>query len=114
MKRKQHITTKALIKLCKRIEDPRRAWGHKLHELTDILVITLLAIICGCESWEDIRDYAKTKQKWLKTLLKLPNGIPSESTFRRLFARINPQSLESLYREWVYPYIGSSDHPSLT
>lgn len=107
-KRKNHITVKALIGLCKWIKDPRRPWGHKLHELTDILVITLLAIVCGCEGWEEIRDYAKTKQDWLKTLLPLPNGIPSESTFRRLFAHINPQSLENLYREWVYPYIGSS------
>jgi len=67
-KRKDHITVKSLIGLCKWVKDPRRPWGHKLHKLTDILVITLLAIVCGCESWEEIRDYARTKRDWLKTL----------------------------------------------
>ena len=108
MKRKRTLTVKRLIGLCKGIEDPRRVWGNKRHELTDMLVIALLAIICGSEGWEEIRDYGKMKLRWLRTILELPNGIPSESTFRRLFARIKPEVLETLYREWIMPYIGSS------
>lgn len=107
MNRKEQINIKTLIGLCKRIEDPRREWGNKRHALTDVLVIALLAIICGCESWEEIRDYGRTKKKWQGTFLKLNGGIPSESTFRRVFAMLLAESLERVYRQWVLPYIGS-------
>lgn len=99
--------------LCKRIEDPRRIWGNKRHELTSILVIALLAIISGCEGFEEIHDYAKMKQSWLRSLLRLPSGIPSISTFQRVFARINPESLEGMYRTWVYPYVGGCLHKQI-
>lgn len=107
MQRKRQLSIQRLVGLCKRIEDPRRVWGNKRHELFAILVIALLSIISGCESWEEIHDYGKMKQKWLRSILPLPNGIPSESTFRRVFARIKPEALEEAYREWVWPYIGS-------
>lgn len=107
MNRKDQISMKTLLGLCKRIEDPRRRWGNKRHELTDVLVIALLAIICNCENWEEIRDYGRTKREWLRTFLPLSGGIPSESTFRRVFAMLLPESLEQVYRQWVMPYIGS-------
>lgn len=107
MKRERHLAVKPLIKLCKGIEDPRRRWGNKRHELTTILIIALLGILCGCETWEEIRDYGNRKRRWLRTFLALPNGIPSESTFQRVFARIRPEALESVYRAWVKPYVGN-------
>lgn len=107
MKRRAYVTVKTLMGLCRQIEDPRRRWGNKRHELTDILIIALLAIVCGCESWEEIRDYGRTKKGWLETFLPLTGGIPSESTFRRVFAMLKPESLEKVYRQWVLPYIGS-------
>jgi len=71
------------------------------------MVIALLGIICGCESWEEIHDYGETKKKWLKTFLTLKKGIPSADTIRRLFERIKPEEMEKMYREWVLPYVGS-------
>lgn len=107
MKRAKALSIKRLIGLCNRIEDPRRVWGNKRHELTTILIIALLAIISGCESWEEICDYGKMKRTWLRTFLPLPNGIPSEPTFRRVFSRLAPEALEEVYRQWVWPYVGS-------
>ena len=107
MKRKEALRIGRFITLCQRMKDPRRVWGNKRHQLTDILVIALLAIICGCEGWDDIRDYGLTKIDWLRTFLPLSNGIPSESTFHRVFALIAPEALEAVYREWVSPYVGT-------
>jgi predicted transposase YbfD/YdcC len=107
MKRKETLQIQRLISLSKHLKDPRRVWGNKRHELTDILIMTLLAVISGCEEWDDIRDYAQTKIEWLRTFLPLKNGIPSKSTFRRVFARINPEELEGIYRKWAYPYVGT-------
>ena len=106
MKKGRILSLTRLIVSVSRIDDPRRQWGNLMHTLVDILVIALFAIICKCESWEEIEDYGKAKEEWLRGFLPLKNGIPSADTFRRLLERINPVELESAYREWVTPYVG--------
>src|ERR1051325_10928162 len=59
------------------------------HQLIDILVIAVSAVIACAESWEDIELYGRSKQAWLKSFLALPNGIPSHDTFRRVFMLID-------------------------
>ena len=39
--------------------------------------------------------------------MDLPNGIPSDDTFRRVFERINPQELERALQQWLQPLLGS-------
>jgi hypothetical protein len=51
--------------------------------------------------WEDIENYGISKQTWLKDFLALPNGIPSDDTFRRLFELINPDALNQCFLNWV-------------
>ena len=106
MKKNQNLSIKRLISSMRVIQDPRRMRGNFRHRLIDILIITLLAIVCGCETWEDIEEYADIKQKWLKEYLPLKNGIPSSDTLRRVFERIKPTELEEAYRQWVLPYVG--------
>jgi hypothetical protein len=64
------------------LEDPRVV-GRCDHRLLDVVVITLLAVLCGAEDWSDIELFGKTRKEWLSTFLPLPNGIPSHDTFRR-------------------------------
>jgi predicted transposase YbfD/YdcC len=75
--------------------------------LENIFVIALVGIICGCEGWDEIEDYAQSKREWLGTFLDLPNDIPSEATLRRVFSLLKPEDVERVYREWIRPYIGS-------
>jgi hypothetical protein len=75
------------------IEDPRKDI-NKLHILHDILTTTVCATICGAEGWEEIAQYSRINEEWFKTFLKLPNGIPSGSTYGRVFARINSENFE--------------------
>ena len=82
------------------IEDPR-VDRTKLHQLEDILLIAILAVICGAEGWVDIEAFGKAKEEWLKTFLALPNGIPSHDTFGRVFARLDPQQFEQCFLSWV-------------
>jgi len=71
------------------------------HKLIDIIVITICAVICSADSWEDIESYGKAKYEWLKKFLKLPNGIPSHDTFNRVFAALSPKKLQETFLEWI-------------
>ena len=54
------------------------------HRLVDVLAIAVCAVIGEAESFEDIADYGRCKEGWLRRFLALPNGIPSHDTFRRV------------------------------
>ncbi len=82
------------------VKDPR-VERTRLHLLTDVITISLLAVIAGAEGWEDIEEYGLSKKEWLATFLELPFGIPSPDTFRRVFERINPKEFEQCFRNWV-------------
>ena len=73
------------------LEDPRETRRCD-HQLIDILVIAVCAVIACAESWEDIELYGRSKRAWLGTFLALPNGIPSHDTFRRVFMLLDPSS----------------------
>jgi len=79
----------------------KRVERTKKHQLTDILIIAILAIIAGAKGWEDIENYGISKQKWLEEFLALPNGIPSDDTFRRVFEFIDPEALHRCFVRWV-------------
>lgn len=83
--------------------DPRHY--NRRHPLTDLLTITLLAVFCGAEGWEDVVHYAQCKFEWLKTFLELPYGIASTDTFARLFARLNPDALERVFQRWMASFV---------
>src|SRR5918911_1783897 len=82
------------------LADPRET-RRCAHQLIDILVIAVCAVIACAESWEDIALYGRSKQAWLKTFLALPNGIPSHDTFRRVFMLIDPDAFEGGFTRWV-------------
>lgn len=90
----------SLVEYFADIEDPR-VERTKKHQLTDILVIAILAIIAGAQGWEDIENYGISKQKWLEKFLALPNGIPSDDTFRRVFEFVDPEALHRCFVRWV-------------
>jgi len=60
----------------------------KLHRLTDVLAISLLAVRRGADEWTEIELFGRSKLHWVGTLLKLPHGMPSHETFGRVFSRL--------------------------
>src|SRR5262245_14137390 len=89
------------------LRDPRAERGRE-HRLIDILTITLCAVICGADDWVAVATYGETKEAWLRTLLALPNGIPSHDTFGRVFRRLDPDELRRCFLGWVRAVVGTS------
>ena len=86
----------------KNLTEPRRiAYGNIRHKLEDIIIIGLLAIICGGEDFSDMETFGKEREDFLRNFLELPNGIPDSDTFRRVFERINPQELSVCLKNWI-------------
>ena len=89
-----------LMSIFSTIEDPR-SHVNKLHDLVDILLIGIISVISGAETWEQMVEYARSKEEFLKKFLKLKNGIPSKDTMNRVFSAIDSQQFEACFVEWV-------------
>lgn len=75
------------------VTDPR-VTGRCLHLLSDILMIGLCTYLTGGTDYEDMHLFALERGSALGDMLSLPNGAPSEDTFRSVFERIKPSELE--------------------
>jgi predicted transposase YbfD/YdcC len=82
------------------IEDPRSGENSR-HDFLEILFITVCAVICGCENWSEIEDYAIAKEAWLRQFLNLKNGIPSHDTFRRVFCILDFNEFQKFFINWT-------------
>ena len=71
------------------------------HDLIDILVIAVCAVICGAEGWEDIEDDGHAQAEWFTEVLDLPNGIPGHDTFRRVLSQLDSEELTECFVSWT-------------
>lgn len=83
------------------IEDPRLQ-RNQLYSVSEILLVTLLAVICGAEGWQDVENYGKLKIDYLRCYLPYACGIPSDDTVRRFFRAINPDQFKEIFSQWVH------------
>lgn len=73
----------------------------KRHQLIDISVIGICAVICSADSFVEMAEFGKAKQEWFETFLDLPHGIPSHDTFRRVFGRLKPAEFQKCFLAWI-------------
>jgi predicted transposase YbfD/YdcC len=82
------------------IHDPRQS-GKVRHDLVELLVVAVNAVLVGADDFVEIELWAKEKLDWLRRYLRLVHGIPSHDTFGRLFGLIDSGQFESAFRRWV-------------
>lgn len=90
----------SLMEVLSGIEDTRRG-RSVMYPLHEVLIIMLLAVICGATSYAKVEMFGKSKQAWLKTFLELENGIPDACTFRNVIKEIDTQKLHEIFCEWM-------------
>lgn len=82
------------------LQDPRVARTRK-HPLINIVFMAVCGILCGSNSFAGIHEFALDRRNWLARYLDLTNGIPSEDTFARVLARLNPGAFEKCLLSWI-------------
>lgn len=90
----------SLVEHFSTLEDPRIE-RKKLHGLTDIMVLSVCAMISGAEGWQGIVDFGHEKLDWLRRFVPLKNGVPSHDCIAYVFARISPEGFRSCFMSWV-------------
>ncbi len=73
----------------------------KLHLAEDIVFISIASVLCGADTWDEMEDFGHSKIEWLKTILELPNGVPSHDTFNRFFSSLDPDAFEICFLDWT-------------
>lgn len=91
------------------LDDPRKERHSSRHLLIDLLMLTILAVICGADSWVAVERFGHSKEDWLKQFLELPNGIPSHDTIGDFFSRLDPKQLQSCFLKWIQMLFKVSD-----
>jgi predicted transposase YbfD/YdcC len=82
------------------LTDPRHTRNRK-HLLTDIIVIAVAGIVCGCDGPTAMHRWAKERHAWLTQHLALANGIPSRDCLRRLLMMLKPEAFQRCFQNWI-------------
>lgn len=71
------------------------------HILAEVLFVTLVAVLAGCNNAEDVCDFLEENEAWFRKIPVLPGGIPAHDMALRALAIVDPDELERVLRTWV-------------
>jgi DDE_Tnp_1-associated/Transposase DDE domain len=82
------------------LDDPRSG-NAVVHDFYELLLIALCAVLCGGQGAVDMALFARAKEPFLRSFLKMENGPPSHDTFSRLFRSLDPQQFGASFRRFM-------------
>ena len=91
----------SLVEALAAVPDPRRQCQNLQHPLADVLALGFCGVLCGCEDFVEIETFGRSKEDFFRRFLRLPHGIPSHDTFRRVFQAVCPQALQRCLVGWL-------------
>ncbi|HEX8202467.1 MAG TPA: ISAs1 family transposase [Isosphaeraceae bacterium] len=82
------------------LTDPRVERTRK-HPLINVVFIAVCGVLSGADSFAAIHEFGGDRRTWFDRFLDLANGIPSEDTFARVLARLDPGEFGKALLGWT-------------
>ena len=93
--------TCALVERLQTIPDPRRQGENLKHPLVDLIVLGFCGVLAGCDDFVEMAAWGTVNERFFRSFLELPQGIPSHDTFNRVFALLKPPPLQEVLLPWL-------------
>ena len=100
--------SQGLIAHFSKLDDPRVV-RNKKHELIDVIVLCVCAVVSGAEGWSDIEEFGRTKLQWLRRYVPLANGIPVDDTIARIISALSVSGFQDCFMSWMEDVVKLSD-----
>ena len=82
------------------IEDTRKN-TNKTYELTDIVFLTMAAVLSLAAGWKDIQVFGEAKLEWLPQFHPFTSGIPTRHSIGRIIRGISAELLMESFAIWI-------------
>jgi predicted transposase YbfD/YdcC len=87
------------------LDDPRQR-GKVLYPLDEVLLLVLLGVIAGCESWVEIARYGEKKLALLRRFRPFKDQSPSHDQLGDIFAVLDAEQFQACFVAWVTSLTG--------
>jgi predicted transposase YbfD/YdcC len=87
------------------LDDPRQR-GKVLYPLDEVLLLVLLGVIAGCESWVEIARYGEKKLALLRRFRPFKDQTPSHDQLGDIFAVLDAEQFQACFVAWVTSLTG--------
>jgi predicted transposase YbfD/YdcC len=84
-----------------RVVPDHRIPGMVSYPLDEVLLVTLVGVVCGADDWEGVEEVAAGALDWLRGFLPFSNGIATAQTLRKVFRLLDPQALQRGFAGWA-------------
>lgn len=89
------------------VPDYRRAQG-KRHPLPIVLLLAILSLCCGYQSFEAMEEWGQNYQEMLETCVPFIAGFtPAAATFHRVFKNLDAVSFEEIIGKWLQTVVAT-------
>jgi predicted transposase YbfD/YdcC len=88
------------------LADPRQI-SKVIYPLDEILLLSLLAVVAGAETFTAIAQFGRKKPGLLRRFRPFANGTPDHDRLGEVFAALDPEPLQKCFVAWVAALTGA-------
>jgi predicted transposase YbfD/YdcC len=71
------------------------------YPLDEVLLATLVGVVCGADDWEGVEEVATGALDWLRSFLPFKSGLPTAQTLRKVFRLLDTLALQRGFAAWA-------------
>jgi predicted transposase YbfD/YdcC len=77
-----------------------------LYPLSEVLLLALIGVLCGTDSWVEIAKFGEKRLDFLRRFAPFENGTPSHDQLGDIFAMLDAEAFQRCFVNWVSSLTG--------